>query len=213
MKFKPKADLQVLDVAIPQMIENMELPSPELLTYYKNLEDRILWIDDEISEYSLEYGKNIIQWNKEDHDIPIEKRKKIKLLVFSPGGDLSVNQMLIDTITLSKTPIVAVNCGITASAACFIYLAANERYTYPNAEFMLHQGGGAFEGTYDIVINAIANYQRQIEELGEYILSRTSIPEDVFYENFSTDWYLTAKEAVDYGLCSKIITSLDEILE
>jgi hypothetical protein len=49
---------------IPKDVSNLQLPDPELLTYYKNLEDRVLWVDSEINEYSLEYARLIIQWNK-----------------------------------------------------------------------------------------------------------------------------------------------------
>lgn len=215
--FKPKsvnkkADIACFDVAIPNNVENMQLPSPELLTFYKDLENRILWIDSEISDYSLEYAKNIMQWNAEDKDKKISDRKPITLLFFSPGGDLNVNNLLVDTITLSKTPVIGINCGMAASAGCFIYLSCHQRYTFPNAQFLIHQGAGEFSGTYEIVVSAIMNYQREIENLGKFVLSRTTIPEDVFYENFSTDWYLDADEALKYGLCSKIITSLDEII-
>lgn len=58
----------------------------------------------------------------------------------------------------------------------------------------------------------IYSYQRQIEELGDFVLSRTKIPEDIFNENFENDWYLSAKEAIKYGVADKIITSLDEII-
>lgn len=203
-----------LDIAIPKDVENLQLPSPELLTFYKNFENRVLWIDDEISEYSLEYAKYIMQWNREDevNNIPVENRKPITLLFFSPGGSLAVNNLLVDTISLSKTKVVGVNCGMAASAGCFIFLSCHERYTFPNAQFLLHKGAGNFEGTYDIVISAIMNYQREIENLGNFVLSRTNIPEKVFNENFATDWYLSAEEALEYGLCSKIITSLEEII-
>lgn len=203
-----------LDIAIPKDVENLQLPSPELLTFYKNFENRVLWIDDEISEYSLEYAKYIMQWNREDeaNNIPVENRKSITLLFFSPGGSLAVNNLLVDTISLSKTKVVGVNCGMAASAGCFIFLSCHERYTFPNAQFLLHKGAGNFEGTYDIVISAIMNYQREIENLGNFVLSRTNIPEEVFNENFATDWYLSAEEALEYGLCSMIITSLDEII-
>lgn len=208
---KKKLETAFLDINIPSTIENLQLPDPSLLNHYKNLQHRMLWIDDEISSFSLEYARYIIQWNKEDILTPVEERKPIILLFFSPGGDLEVNNMLVDTINLSKTKVIGVNCGMAASAACFIYLACHDRYSFPTAQFLLHKGQGEFSGTYDIVLAAMANYQREIEELGEYVLSRTNIPEDVFYENFSTDWYITAKEAIEYGITSKIIQSLDEI--
>ena len=206
-----KADIGFIDIAIPQNVENMQLPSPELLTFYRDYDNRILWIDSEINNYSLEYAKYIMQWNKDDMGVDPDKRKKIVLLFFSPGGDLNVNNLLVDTISMSKTPIVGINCGMAASAGCFIYLSCHERYTYPNAQFLIHQGAGSFEGTYEMVVSAIMNYQREIENLGKFVLSRTSIPEDVFNENFATDWYLDAEEALEYGLCSKIITDLDAV--
>ena len=206
MTNKKKVTTAYLDIAIPENVENMQLPSPELLTFYKNFEDRILWIDNEINDYSIEYAKYIIQWNRDDKLAGIKKedRKPIKLLFFSPGGDLNINNMLVDTIALSETKVIGINCGMAASAACFIYLSCHERLTLPNAQ--------SFEGTYDIVVSAITNYQKEIENLGKFVLSRTNIPEDVFYENFITDWYIDANEAIKYGLCSKIITSLDEII-
>ena len=203
-----------LDIAIPQNVENLQLPDPSLLQFYKNYENRIIWIDDEITEMTLEYAKMIMQWNFEDKqaDIPVENRKPIRILFFSPGGSLEVNNSLVDTISLSETKVIGINVGVAASSGCFIYLACHERYTFPTAEFLIHKGAGRFEGTYDEVVAAIINYQRQIEELGEFVLSRTEIPEVEFESNFSTDWYLSAKEAVKYKVAHKIITSLDEII-
>lgn len=208
-----KGELSYLNIAIPKDAENLQLPDPTLLQFYKNYENRILWIDDEITEYTLEFAKMIMQWNIDDDKAGIkqEDRKPIKIVFFSPGGDLEVNNCLVDTITLSKTPVIGVNAGMAASSGCFIYLSCHKRYTFPTAEFLIHQGAGTFSGTYDIVVSAIMNYQRQIEELGKFVLSRTKIPEDVFNENFTTDWYLSAKEAVEYGVADKIVTSFDEI--
>ena len=211
---KKKIDTAFLDIEIPQSAENLQLPDPSLLQFYRNYENRMIWIDDEISKVTLEYAKMIMQWNFDDNknNIPVDKRLPIKILFFSPGGDLEVNNSLVDTIQLSKTPIIGVNVGMAASSGCFIYLACHERYTFPTAEFLIHKGAGQFAGSYDEVISAIMNYQRQIKALGDFVLSRTTIPEDVFDANFATDWYLSADEAVEYGLASKIVTSLDDII-
>ena len=126
---------------------------------------------------------------------------------------MDVNNCLVDTIGLSTTPIIGINVGEAASSGCFIYLACHRRYTFPTAQFLIHQGAGQFSGTYEMVVSAIMNYQKQIDELGKYILERTNIPEDVFYEHFSTDWYIDAKEAVELGVAKDgMITSLDEII-
>lgn len=191
--------------------DNLALPDPALVTYYKNLDNRTLWIDSEIDDVTLELEKFIMAWNREDLGKSVEERVPITLLFLSPGGDLEINNSLVDAITLSETPVIGVNCGMAASAACFIYLACHKRYTFPNATFLIHQGAGSFSGNYEDVVAAILNYQRQIDHLGKYILSRTNISQEEFDENFSSDWYINAEEAVERGLCSKIIKSLDEI--
>ena len=211
---KKKLETAYLDIAIPQNAENLQLPDPSLLQFYKNYENRIIWIDDEITTMTLEYAKMIMQWNFDDkqNNIPIEERVPIKVVFFSPGGDLEVNNCLVDTIQLSTTPVIGINVGMAASSGCFIYLACHKRYTFPTAEFLIHKGAGQFAGTYNDVVAAILNYQRQIEELGKFVLSRTKIPKDVFESQFSTDWYISAEEALEYGVCHKIVKTLDEIL-
>lgn len=211
---KKTLDTAYLDIAIPQNVENLQLPDPSLLQFYKNYDNRIIWIDDEITTMTLEYAKMIMQWNFEDKqkNIPKDQRKPIKVIFFSPGGDLEVNNCLVDTISLSETEVIGINVGMAASSGCFIYLACHRRFTFPTAEFLLHKGAGHFSGNYNDVVAAILNYQRQIEELGKFVLSRTEIPEETFYENFENDWYLSAKEAVEMGVAHGIIKSLDEII-
>ena len=103
-------------------------------------------------------------------------------------------------------------CKKVVASGCFIYLACHERYTFPTAEFLIHKGAGQFSGSYNDVVAAIINYQRQIDDLGSFVLKRTKIPEDVFYENFENDWYLSSKEAIEYGVADGYIKSLDEII-
>ena len=203
-----------IDITIPQSAETMALPDPGLLSFYRNFDKRVLWIDDEIDENTLEFAKMIMQWNFDDKEkgLKREDRQKITLIFFTPGGDLNVNNSLIDTITLSETPIVGINAGMAASSGCYIYLACHERYTFPTAEFLLHKGFGTFSGGYNDLVAALVNYQRQINEIAEFVLSRTKIPEEMFKENFESDWYLSAKQAVELGVADRIITSLDEIV-
>ena len=111
-----------LGIIIPREVENLHLPDDSLLNFYEGLEERVFWINDEINIYSLNLIHYIMKWNKEDKDLPIEQRKPIKLFFFSPGGDIDTNYAIIDTIKLSKTPVVGVNIGQCASAAAFIYL-------------------------------------------------------------------------------------------
>ncbi len=202
-----------MQITIPKDIENLQLPSPELITYYKNLENRVLWLDSEVDNYWLEFSRKIIEWNREDKNIPVEERKPITLMFYSYGGDLDINNSFIDVIKLSKTKIIGVNAGQACSAGCFTYISCHERLAFPNATFLIHQGGGeGFSGTYSQVVAAVMEYQRKIEELENYLKLNTKIPEDILAENISTEWFINSQDAVKYGICDKIITSLDEII-
>lgn len=211
MKSEKKLDYTMLDIAIPKSVENLQLPDAALITYYKNLENRILWLDSEVDDYFLEYGKYILQWNQEDAGKPVDERKPIRLLFFSPGGSLDINNAMIDIIKKSKTKVIGINMGIAQSAGAFIYLACHERLTMPKAGFLLHRGSGNFGGTYDEIICQVMEYQRQMEELEKYVLANTNIDEQTFADNFGTEWYIAAKDAVEYGIAHRVITDIDEI--
>ena len=215
---KPKIDINnkkafdgLIDISIPQSVENLQLPDSMLVTFYRNLENRILWLDSEVDDYFLEYGKYILQWNQEDLGIDPKDRKPIRLLFFSPGGSLEINNSMIDIIKKSKTEVIGINMGIAQSAGAFIFLACHKRLCMPNATFLLHRGQGQFGGTYDEIICQVMEYQRQIGELEEYVLANTKIDQETFDEHFGTEWYISAKEALEYGMIDKIIDDIDEI--
>lgn len=80
---KNKLETAYLDIAIPQNAENLQLPDPSLLQFYKNYENRILWIDDEITTMTLEYAKMIMQWNFEDKQKIYQKNLEIQSRLYS----------------------------------------------------------------------------------------------------------------------------------
>lgn len=210
-KAKKQANASMVNLLIPEPVENLQLPAPELLNYYKNLENRILWMDMNVDDMFLEFGKYIVMWNQEDAGKPEEERKPIKLFFFSPGGSLSINNAMVDIIKASKTKVIGINMGVAYSAGCFIYLACHERVAMPSATFLIHKGSGEFHGTYDEIISQIKEYSRQIDELYEYVMTNTKITEEMLDEKFGTEWYITAQEAVELGVCDKIITDIDQL--
>ena len=128
-----------LSILIPENIANYQLPDDSLLSFYQNLEERILWVSDEINVYSLELINHILRWNREDKGLACEERKPIRLLFFSPGGDIDVYQALYDIMKMSKTPVIGINISQCCSAAAYIFLACHKRYMLPHAYFLYHQ--------------------------------------------------------------------------
>ena len=105
---------------------NYQLANPSLLAYYKELNERRLWLDCEVDDEAIgDMCRQIIRWNKEDDAIEPSKRKKIIIYFVSPGGSLDSYLWLKDVINLSITPIVGIMMSRTASAAALIFIAMN----------------------------------------------------------------------------------------
>ena len=193
---------------IPQNVENLALPDPELLTYYKDLDNRIFWLEDEVNGHTLEISRKILEWNREDEGKELSERKPIKLFFFSPGGDLDVNYALIDTIRLSKTPVYGVNVGRCCSAAVYIYLSCHKRYMMPHSYFVFHQGSGQFSGSYAEIISQMNDYQGQVDELAKFMKDRTLYSEEEIAENIVTEWYVRKEEALEKGVTHEIVNEI-----
>ena len=203
-----------ITLQIPQPLENMNLPNPELLTYYSDLEKRIIWLEEEVNECTLEFVRKIIEWNREDEMNGLEPkdRKPIKIFFFSPGGDLDVNYALIDTIRLSKTPVYGINIGRCCSAAAYIYLSCHHRYMMNHSYFVFHQGSSQLSGSYNEVVAIMNDYQGQVAELSNLMKERTLYTEEEIMDNIVTEWYVRKEEALEKGVCHEIINDISVLL-
>ena len=200
-------------VYVPEHIANQQLPDEELLAFYQDLENRVLWIDDEINELSLLYVKNILRWNKEDNynNIPIEQRKPIKLLFHSVGGDLDIQAMMSNIITLSKTPIIGIAMGMVASAAAYIFLNCHKRYMLSSSYFLFHKGSIGVNGNANDVLSLIEDYQEQLNILVQKIVSCTDFTEAEVLNNIGMDWYVRAPLALEKHVVDKIVDDIDDL--
>lgn len=201
-----------LGIIIPKGVENLQLPDDSLLNFYERLEERVFWINDEINIYSLNLIHYIIKWNREDKDLPIEQRKPIKLFFFSPGGDIDTNYAIIDTIKLSKTPIIGVNIGQCASAAAFIFLSCHQRYMLSHSYFLFHQGSGQLTGSFGEIYAQMEDYQAQVEELANFMAAHTKYTAEEIAKKIVGEWYIRKDEAIEKGVCQKVIDNIDELI-
>lgn len=200
--------MEGMNIILPKEVSNLQLPDPQLRNFYADLSNRSFWIDDEINEYLLELIKYIVQWNKEDAKISVAKRKPIRLFFFSPGGSLDVNYSLIDTIKMSKTPIIGINMGQCASAAAYIYLSCHKRFMLPHSYFIFHQGSGTISGTYEQICAQMLDYQNQVEELSEFMLEHTTYTEEEVANKIVGEWYVRKDEAVEKGIAHEVINNI-----
>lgn len=196
-------------VAVPQSIENMQLPNPDLLTYYQDEQDRVLWVEGEIDDGIFELSKLILRYNKEDKDIPVEQRKPIKIFINSPGGDLDSTLSFIGLMEISKTPIWTIDACWAYSAAGLILMAGHKRFALPNTEALIHSGSGQLGGTFDQTTEQMKNYKILVDNMREFILSKTKIDNKLFKKMSAKDWYIYTDEMLELGIVDSIVDNLD----
>lgn len=204
--------LDELQIAIPKELENMQLPNPDLLTFYKDLENRVLWIDFSIDESILEMGKLIMRYNREDKDIAIEDRKPIKMLIYSYGGDLNACLSLLSIMKLSKTPIHTVNMGVAMSAGGLILLAGHKRFCLDYSIMLIHSGSGQQSGTYEQVKEQSKDYDHLVGLMKQFILDRTKIDIKLYNKHKTADWYIYPEEQVSLGIVDAVVSDISELL-
>lgn len=196
-------------IAVPESVENLQLPNPDLLTYYKDEQDRVFWIEGEIDDGLFELSKMIVRYNKEDKDIPVENRKPIKIFINSPGGDLDSTLAFIGLMNLSKTPIWTIDACWAYSAAGLILMAGHKRYALPNTECLIHSGSGQLGGSYEQTTEQMKNYKYLVDKMRDFILSKTKIDQKLFKKNSQKDWYIYTDEMLSLGIVDEIIDDLD----
>lgn len=167
--------METLGVLLPQNLENMSLPSPELVNYWRLAEERIFYIDYEIDETVNEIQKAIVAINMADKNVDIKDRKKIVLMLNTPGGLLSETMMLCQTMLASKTPVITVNMNMAYSGGFLLLVAGHERYAFKYARAMCHTGSDGTCGTFEQTEAMQRVYKQQVDEMGQYILERTKI--------------------------------------
>jgi ATP-dependent Clp protease protease subunit len=139
----------------------------------------------------------------------------IDLFINSPGGEVNSGFAIFDTIRFLKAPVRIINAGLCASIATIINVAAKRenRYSLPNSRFLIHQPlimGQVYGQASDLEITA-----RQIlltrEKINQLLAAECSQPLDKVAEDTTRDYWMNAKEAVEYGLVSKIIENAKEL--
>ena len=169
--------------------------------------DRNIYIGLILSGVGKEVDQIIRFWNAydEERDIPVEEREPIKIYIDSPGGDLIETFTMIDSISMSKTPVWTICTGSAYSGGFFTFIAGHKRFAYPLASFLYHEGATGTSADAGKFRNFAAFYEKQLKEV---VLKYTTIDEDTYERHIKDDWWFTAKEALEYGICDEISKEL-----
>ena len=142
-----------------------------------------------------------------------DSTKPIMVYVNSPGGDADSGFGIYDAMRMVKAPVTTVCFGLAASAAVIIFVGARKgrRFTLANSRFLIHQPSTFSQGSAsDLEITA--NEIIKTRDLYNQILAQeTGKSDKTILKDVSRDFWLSAAEAVDYGLATKVIQSVEEL--
>ena len=143
-----------------------------------------------------------------------ESDAPINVLISSPGGHVESGDAIHDMIRFVRPPVTTIGTGWVASAGTHIFLAApkERRVCLPNTRFMIHQpGGGAGGPATDIAIQA-KEILRTRERIAQVIAKQTGQSLKKVLADMERDFWMSADEAIEYGIVSRIIETHQELL-
>ncbi len=190
------------------MPEEHELPSRHIID--RLLEQRTLLLSEPVMPDSAErLGAQLLYLNAKDAKAPIT------FYINTPGGSISDGFAIFDTIRFIKSKVTTVCTGISASMGTVLMLAPHDkkrRVAMPNTRFMIHQPSSAYQGSAsDIEIGA-----KQIlllrDRLVQIYVEETGQVNENILRDLNRDYWMSSTEAVDYGLCDRIVDKLGDIV-
>ena len=135
--------------------------------------------------------------------------KDISLYINSPGGSVTAGLAIYDTMQYIKCDVSTICIGMAASMGAFLLSsgAKGKRLALPNSEIMIHQPMGGMQGQVtDIKIHA-ERYLRIKENLNKMLADNTGKPLEIIQRDTERDNFMSAQEAMEYGLIDKVITN------
>ena len=198
-------------VGVEEGIANLQLPDPQLRDFYRDEQERVFWVDDQIDEGLLDLVKMIVRCNHEDKGKSVEERVPIKVYIDSPGGDVCALWTTIKAIEISKTPVYTINYCTAYSAAADLLTAGHKRFAFPGTNIMVHSGSCMYAGTVEQADNMKKYFDSLGKQLTDYFLSHTNVDQKLYKRKAPNDWYLDENEALKYGIIDTVITDIDEL--
>ncbi|MGM9934183.1 ATP-dependent Clp endopeptidase proteolytic subunit ClpP [uncultured Clostridium sp.] len=187
---------------VPMVVEQTSRGERSYDIFSRLLKERIIMLSGEVTDASAQLiVAQLLFLDSEDPD------KDISLYINSPGGSVTAGMAIYDTMQLINADVSTICVGMAASMGAFLLScgAKGKRYALPNAEIMIHQPLGGFQGQVtDIEIHA--NRMLKVKEvLNKTLSENTGKPLEVIERDTERDNFMGAQEAKEYGLVDEII--------
>lgn len=186
---------------VPMVVEQTNRGERSYDIYSRLLEDRIVFLTGEVNDISADIViAQLIYLEGKDPE------KDISLYINSPGGTITAGMGIYDTMNYIRCDVSTICVGMAASMGAFLLSsgAKGKRYALPNSEIMIHQPlGGAQGQATDIKIQA-EHILRIKDRMNRILAANTSQPLEKIEKDVERDYYMTAEEALNYGIVDRI---------
>lgn len=189
---------------VPVVVEQTSRGERSYDIFSRLLKDRIIFLSDEVNDVTASLVvAQLLFLESEDPE------RDINLYINSPGGVITSGMAIYDTMNYIKCDVSTICIGMAASMGAFLLScgAKGKRFALPNSEIMIHQPLGGTQGqATDIKIHADRIIKTR-QTLNEILSKNTGQPLDVIECDTERDNFMSAEEAMKYGLIDKVITS------
>lgn len=189
---------------VPYVVEQTSRGERSYDIFSRLLNDRIVMLCDEVNDTTASLVvAQMLFLEAQDPD------KDISFYINSPGGSVSAGMAIYDTMQYIKCDVSTICMGMAASMGAFLLAAGTKgkRFALPNSEIMIHQPLGAAQGqATDVLIHA-RHIERTRENINNILAERTGRPIEEIRRDTERDNFMSAQEALDYGLIDKVITN------
>lgn len=184
---------------IPTVIEKTSNKEYAYDLYSRLLKDRIVFLTGEINDNlaNIVISELLYLDNLSSEDI--------YLYINSPGGSITAGLSIYDTMNFINSNVCTIGIGMCASMAAFLLSSGSIRYALPNTEVMIHQPLGGAQGQATDIKIAAERIIKLKEKLNKILAKNTKQTIKKIYEDTERDNFLSAEEALNYGLIDKII--------
>ena len=188
---------------IPYGIEQTNRGERSYDIYSRLLNDRIIMLTEEVNNVTASLVVAQLLYLE-----GLDATKDISLYINSPGGSVTDGMAIFDTMNYIKCDVSTICMGMAASMGAFLLAAGakGKRFALPNSDIMIHQPSGGAKGqATDIMIHADHIVQMK-KRLNTILSENTGQPFDVIARDTERDNFMTAQQALEYGLIDKVLT-------
>ena len=188
---------------VPYVIEQTSRGERSYDIYSRLLKDRIIFLGEEVTDVSASLVVSQLLFLESE-----DPGKDISLYINSPGGSVTAGMAIYDTMQYIKCDVSTICMGMAASMGAFLLAggAKGKRMALPNAEIMIHQPSGGAQGQATDIKIVADHILKTKKKLNEILAANTGQPLEVIAADTERDNYVSAEEAVAYGLIDSIVT-------